>query len=556
MIGLTEQELIGIDHPGKLPTYVDSAGRTKVGFPPGYVPMGDLRPPFWSYKPDGSFPHEKFPPHFVPFELWYDMFVMDGNGEDLKLLPWLRPLMQYASTPTNDFYMPFQICIFSGPKKQTKTSTSSYFALWYADNICDQNGEVYVQANAIDHAKERAFGMMGDLININPILKQRFPESWKSFIKSARGVNIKPVANDPGTVAGCNNELVLGDEIWNLTTAAHKKVWAELTPTPSRRNSMRWVSTYAGYEGESEILEQLYKLGLTGEPVPEFAYMESPDGSPVVRVHKKAGMLFYWDHVGRMPYHQSKRGKQEIAKQRYSLPDHQFERLWRNNWAKSKGEIKRSLWERAIMPDYRPPSLQPNRGIYLAVGVDAGTRRDRAAVQSAFRKEITGPDGTKSMRICRGPGRRWDPKDFDGDIINLESTIEAFVKQLYGLFNVRVVVYDPWQMVRIAEEWRKAGITCDEYNFQSEAARVKLGTSMMDLLTGRELVTDDDPVLEEERKAVMLVQSNKGYQLSKQPGGRQDSFIAYALACHGARTLPPSGEDIVKQFMFLGGEAR
>ena len=44
------------------------------------------------------------------------------------------------------------------------------------------------------------------------------------------------------------------DELWGYTSESSTPIWEELTPVPTRRNSIRLVTTYAGFEGESQLL--------------------------------------------------------------------------------------------------------------------------------------------------------------------------------------------------------------------------------------------------------------------------------------------------------------
>ena len=41
-----------------------------------------------------------------------------------------------------------------------------------------------------------------------------------------------------------------------------------MSPVPTQRNSLRLIVTYAGIEGDSVLLEEMYRRGLAGNPVP------------------------------------------------------------------------------------------------------------------------------------------------------------------------------------------------------------------------------------------------------------------------------------------------
>ena len=52
------------------------------------------------------------------------------------------------------------------------------------------------------------------------------------------------------------------DELWGFTSERSRRLWDEMSTSPVRKISGRLTTTYAGYEGESVLLEELYKRGL------------------------------------------------------------------------------------------------------------------------------------------------------------------------------------------------------------------------------------------------------------------------------------------------------
>jgi hypothetical protein len=60
-----------------------------------------------------------------------------------------------------------------------------------------------------------------------------------------------------------------------------------MIPVPTRRVSVRLTTTYAGFEGESKLLEDLYRHGLEGEEI-------APD------MYRQPGPLMAW-HTSPIP---------------------------------------------------------------------------------------------------------------------------------------------------------------------------------------------------------------------------------------------------------------
>jgi len=119
---------------------------------------------------------------------------------------------------------------------------------------------------------------------------------------------------------------------------ASRRLWEELTPVPTRRNSIRFIDSYAGIENESDLLLGLYKLAVSPD--------EHPDGQGE-RIHatlpifaNRAARIFcYWDHQPRMPW----QTPEYYAAQRRILRPSTYLRLHENRWVVgSSGSSTRS----------------------------------------------------------------------------------------------------------------------------------------------------------------------------------------------------------------------
>ncbi len=77
-------------------------------------------------------------------------------------------------------------------------------------------------------------------------------------------------------------------------------LWDEMIPVPTRKVSIRLTVTYAGFEGESELLEGLYKRGLAGEQIASSLY-------------RQPGLLMAWHHEPIAPW-QTRRGSRRCAR--------------------------------------------------------------------------------------------------------------------------------------------------------------------------------------------------------------------------------------------------
>ena len=144
------------------------------------------------------------------------------------------------------------------PKKGGKTTLMAALGLWWGDTQESPN-EVLVVANDLEQAASRAFATMVTLLAKNPELGKRARRASNTVIKFTTGTTIRAIASEYAGAAGSNHGLTLWDEVWAGTTENYRRLWDELTPVPTRLNSIRIVASYAGFEGESKTLQQLLR---------------------------------------------------------------------------------------------------------------------------------------------------------------------------------------------------------------------------------------------------------------------------------------------------------
>jgi hypothetical protein len=53
--------------------------------------------------------------------------------------------------------------------------------------------------------------------------------------------------------------IAIFDELWAYTSERLRRLFDELVPPPTRLIACRLTVTYAGFEGESGLLEELYR---------------------------------------------------------------------------------------------------------------------------------------------------------------------------------------------------------------------------------------------------------------------------------------------------------
>ena len=107
------------------------------------------------------------------------------------------------------------------------------------------------------------------------------------------------------------------DELWGFTSQNAERLWDELQPVPSVKLSARFVTTHAGWEGESDLLYRLYQDGLK---------------QPLVGkdLHAGDGTLMFWSHE---PL--SKQQARFLDQARRNTSPSQYARMWENRFVSS-----------------------------------------------------------------------------------------------------------------------------------------------------------------------------------------------------------------------------
>jgi hypothetical protein len=100
------------------------------------------------------------------------------------------------------------------------------------------------------------------IVEKSPHLRREAKISQNRIEFPETGATIQAIASDYAGAAGANPTISSFDELWGYTSERSHRLWDEMIPVPTRKISCRLTTTYAGFEGESELLEGLYKRGL------------------------------------------------------------------------------------------------------------------------------------------------------------------------------------------------------------------------------------------------------------------------------------------------------
>ena len=384
----------------------------------------------------------------------------------IVLEPDQRDILAHIGTPDEDGYLPYQTIIWSEPKKSGKTTIAGGFGAWFADQV-DPPNLVLTLANSERQSASRIFAAMMPTLNA---LGARVPKSLKSNpeIALANGTNIQAIGTNYAGEAGANYGCTLTSELWGYTTEAARRLYDETPPIQTRKNSIRFIETYAGFIDESELLLELHKQIFTdpeetgfqpmARPVPGLEHIRT-DNRPACWHIPERGLFVYWSHEQKREWQKSKRGKQLIENERATMRPSSFVRLYENRWQLSEGGFIPIEWFK------RSCRLRGARRAPMILAADASMRHDTTALVG-IEPYITEIFGVEETRYRMAHLSIWNP---GGKDIDLEETLadEVFNIWKQGLM-IGAFWYDPFQMHQVAINLRKRGVPCAEFNQQSE----------------------------------------------------------------------------------------
>ncbi len=391
-------------------------------------------------------------------------FYIEETEAIVQLAPYQRAVLAYCLRRGPEGRFPFDTIIWSQPKKTGKTTISGMVIGWAAETW-GRFGEILCIGNDADQARERGYAKMTQSVMMHPGWDQRrrmLPGQWLIGTKQSRhvpsGTNVKAIATDYKGEAGANPVLSVWTELWGFAHRADLRFWAEMAPSPIRSTSIRWIETYAGYDGESELLYGLYEQTVkngrqltagelqTDDPnVPDvlgaFEEAPNPDDPIPCYVNEAARMFAFCDeapNAHRMPWQRNERGEEYYRSEAATQTPQQYTRLHGNQWVSAESSFIQIGWWDVLN---NPFVLGNGDPMPLVIGLDAAVTGDCFGLVAVSRDPDRPADGEPGIAVRFV--QKWDPPQ--GGAINYDRPREI-VKWLIENFNVVEVAYDPTQL--------------------------------------------------------------------------------------------------------------
>jgi terminase large subunit-like protein len=394
---------------------------------------------------------------------------------------------------------------YSGPKKTGKTTFDGVHGLTLTLVFGGRFAETYCVANDLEQARGRVFEAIRKIVEASPYLQREAQVVANKITFPATGATITAISSDYASAAGANPTLSIFDELWGATSERSHRLWDEMIPVPTRKISARLTSTYAGFSGESDLLEKLYARGLA-----------QPEIGPDLRAGN--GLLFYWTHEPQAPW----QTPEWLEQMRSQLRPNAYLRMIENRFVTSEQTfIDMSWWDACCIA--RPVLADPSMSVWVAV--DASTKRDSTAIVV-----VTFDKATKKPRLV------WHKiiNPTKDEPIDFEQHVEEVLLGLKSRFRVRGIYFDPFQMQATSQRMKRAGLNMIEFP-QTTANITAASQNLYELIKSEGIVVYPDADIRLAIQRSVAVENPRGWRITKEKASHKiDVVVALGMAALAA----------------------
>lgn len=393
-------------------------------------------------------------------------FYIEELGGPIILYPYQREALREALRRNADGAFIYDLVLWSDIAKSAKSTIAA--AVMLARAFHKPYGKFRVVANDQKQAMSRVFEYMKIALRLNKRLATRATVN-RLLITLDNGATIEAVAVDPKGEAGGADDMVEFTELHAAKNDAAIKMWTETKLSPLKFGyAQRWIDTYAGYTGESPILEPLYEQTVKDG-------QKLRDDLPLYGAGRSFAL---WNTTPRLPW----QTKEYYDSEERTLIPSEYRRIHRNEWVSSQQSfIDIGWWDACV----ESTMLEIDRFREVVISMDAAVSNDSFGIVALSRT------GDKTyLRYCR----RWLP---DNGVIRYRNQAdptdrdypEGVLRWLCNFYNVIVVAYDPYQLHSFVTGLRDEGLVKFE-QFNQDRPRAIADKALYDNIRDRLIVHD------------------------------------------------------------------
>jgi phage terminase large subunit-like protein len=399
-------------------------------------------------------------------------FTIPETSRPIELQPYQRAVIQEALSQDEHGLFNYSTVVWADIKKSAKSTIAGAVGLWMAWHHGWET--VRIVANDLRQANSRTFFYIKRAIKLNPRLAAFCLTTKFEITLQHNNTTLQAIPVDPKGEAGGGDLITIFTELWAAKNEAAKTLWSETTLSPLKfGRSIRWVETYAGFEGGSPVLEPLYETGVKNGRLIDV-------GIPGLELYanESARMLTLWNTQPRCAWQTDAYYKQEAA----TLVPSEYERMHRNQWQRSSEAFAPLEWWDACKVE-NMEALRPYQGCVMAL--DAAVDSDCFAIsvwsvrqrdgenipQLRYARIWTPPQGGKIQFV--NPGNAEDTDYPEGE-----------VRRLIKEKNIVCIAYDATQLEDMAN--RLGGLANWE-KFDQGKARAIADKRLFDMVRDRRI---------------------------------------------------------------------
>ena len=437
--------------------------------------------------------------------------------QPFKLLPAEKQFLEHAFRTDTDGRLLYPEQVYACPKKSGKTTFAALHVLTLLLLHGNSYPEATLVANDFEQARGRVFEMCRRIVECSPLLRSdaKITQDRISFL--SLNATISAIGTDYASAAGGNQNISCFDELWAYVSERSRRLWDELVPPPTRKIACRLTVTYAGFSGESQLLEELYKRGVQQPAVGR-------------DLHAGDSLLLYWTHEPVAPW----QDERWLAEMRRALRPNAYLRMVENRFVTSESSFIELQWFDACLDPSATPVVA-DRSLAVCVGVDASVKRDSTAIVAVH--------WDRKLQLVRLVWHRiFQPSP--SEPLDFEAAIETTLLDLHKRFYVRKVLYDPYQMHASSQRLSRAGVPMEEFP-QSVSNLTEASQNLYELIKGRNLIAYPDAELRLAISRAVAIESPRGWRIAKDKQSHKiDVVVALAMASLDAVKNESSFDDL------------
>lgn len=440
-------------------------------------------------------------------------YVPELNGP-IWLAKYQIAALSEATKKDNNGLYAYSLIAWMDIKKSIKSCIAAAVALRMAFKT--EWGSIKVVANKREQAQSRSYFYITRALKLNPQTAQMLNDGLIKISNYTiqfhfNNATIKALPLNPEGEAGGNDDVIIWTEAWAAKSKAAQTMYTEMVIPPAKfGKGFKWIESYAGFSGESPILEPLYENNVKAQHRIRKTDMYANDRTFVL-----------CNHTPKLPWQTT----QYYVQQAQELIDSEFKRVHRNLWQSSTRKFINDVSIEQCLE--KLPALTKKERLIVAVDAAYGIAGDYFSVVG-----ITKHPTDKTKKLAQRIARVWraskNKKLQFRDANNLKNTEYpyGYLLNLTKRYKVICIVYDPYQLHDMATEFEQKRIAWMK-EFGQGKPREQADNDLYRLLRDKEIALQHSIVVEHLKNANS---NSKGRLIKRNQEKKIDCAVALGMA--------------------------